>query len=394
MGGAKTMGTAEKVAKVAKTASARAKVMGPSGKSIVQAADRLENLTKAANKTGKGSSLISKVLKGDKKALADITNSGYTSVEAVLKDYKAVHNLGSVKTTWYGQTGQGIVKGVKSLANLDLTKVGKGIGNLMYLGQIGGGVQSGITIAGNVKDEGHLWKGIKKSKMSDVERLAQSAVLGYGWRQNVLDRRAVDKHTKLVYAKEPSVTLSVTDKNGDLVKNIPLKNDASVKKMGQSWLGKKFSSQGKKEMAAIEKDLVNLVGKEDLDLIKKAVSDGGVVNPIIKAGVPTKRILMDTKVNMSSPEDVRSFLRAERVLTRGQGNFFRGSNPQEIYRQSDTSKRLNPRIAKIAQNRKISKGFKKKLPESNYITTSKGGYQPQPLSINLEGKQFNYHPSS
>ena len=222
VGGVKTMGTAEKVARVAKTASARAKVMGPTGKSVVKAADRLENLTKAANKTGKGSSLISKVLKGDKKALADIANSGYKNVEAVLKDYEVVNTLGSVKTTWYGQAGQGVVKGVKNLANLDLTKVGKGIGYGMSTAQIAGGVGSGITIAGNVRDEGHLWKGIKKSKMSDVERVAQSAVLGYGWRQNVLNKRAVDKHTKLVYAKEPSVTLSVTDKNGALVKNIQI----------------------------------------------------------------------------------------------------------------------------------------------------------------------------
>ena len=121
--------------------------------------------------------------------------------------------------------------------------------------------------------------------------------------------------------------------------------------MGKSWWGKKFSSQGEKEIAAIEKDLANLVGKDDLELIKKTVTDGGVINPIIKAGVPTKRILMDTKVNMSSPEDVKSFLRAERVLTRGQGNFFRRYTPQEIYRQSDNTRTLSPRIRNIMKTR-------------------------------------------
>ena len=198
--------------------------------------------------------------------------------------------------------------------------------------------------------------------MSDVERLAQSAALGYGMRQNVLNKRAVDKHTKLVYAKEPSVTLSVTDKNGALVKNIPLKNDASVNKMSKSWLGKKFSGRGEKQLAKIEQELVNLVGAEDLDLIKKTIAEGGVANPIIKAGVPTRRILMDTKVGMSSPEDVKSFLRAERVLTRGQGNFFRRYTPQEIYRQSDNTRTLSPRIRNIMKTRQ-NKPLKPKKPE-------------------------------
>lgn len=227
--------------------------------------------------------------------------------------------------------------------------------------------------------------------MSDIERVAQSATLAYGMRQNTLNRKAVDKHTKLIYSKEPTVTLAVTDKHGTVVKNIPLKGDASVSKMSKSWLGKKFSGKGEKQLAKIEQELVNLVGAEDLDLIKKTIAEGGVANPIIKAGKATKRVLMDNAVNMSSPEDVKSFLRAERVLTRGQGNFFRRSSPQEVYRQSDNTRTLNPRIGKIAQNRKISKGFRTKLPESNYITTSKGGYQP--LSVNLGGKRFD-HPSS
>ena len=132
--------------------------------------------------------------------------------------------------------------------------------------------------------------------MSDVNRMLQAGALGYGMRQNILGKRALDRQTELTYSKNPKRILNVQTEDG--VKAYNLSDAPKTKIFKSNTIGKKASNKARKivgkdpsskKMDAYKKELSKLLGEKQFKEVSKALDAGASTSYTFVPGTATKR---------------------------------------------------------------------------------------------------------
>lgn len=173
--------------------------------------------------------------------------------------------------------------------------------------------------------------------MSDVNRMLQAGALGYGMRQNILGKRALDRQTELTYSKNPERILNVQTKDG--VKTFNLSDAPKTEIFKSNTIGKKASNKARKivgkdpsskKMDAYKKELSGLLGEKQFKEVSKALDAGASTSYTFVPGTATKRTLVSPK-DINNPREFRENMRARDLMSRGSGNYFtRMGKKQEV----------------------------------------------------------------
>lgn len=334
---AQTLGTSARVTRTAGIAAKRAARMGE--QATLDSANKLINI---ASKTD--SKKMAKLLKGDLAA-----------------DMARVIETASVKTSLLGRAGQGTVQGVKQIATMAPSLLGNTAKYGFGAVQVGSGIKGALGVGSSIAEEGNLIEGIKKSQIADVRNVLQTTALGYGFHQNKLGAKAIKNRTKSVFTADgkPTSTIDVVGKDGTVIKSgLTIDANAGIKDYNpgsaRKFYGKAAKKLSKKDPTKTGLDNYKAILKKSMpesqfNTVAGALDKGATIKVSNSPGTVSTTLLKD--LTSKDPKEVRETLRAQRILERGDGNYFTswlGRDKNKVYTESEYNK-LFPASGKVSK---------------------------------------------